>query len=121
MVPPGLRVTSFKNYIFQVFSDTPMVWWWKSRFGGGGRASGTFIGSNHFAGYLEMLIPLVFGFMLAQKRQKTEVRKREEGEKSRSRRSKRIIQGFRDKGSEVDPQITQIKADYEKDPQPRLL
>jgi len=41
--------------IFQVFSDTPMVWWWKSRFGGGGRASGTFIGSNHFAGYMEML------------------------------------------------------------------
>jgi len=21
--------------IFQVFSDTPMVWWWKSRFGKG--------------------------------------------------------------------------------------
>jgi len=60
--------------IFQVFSDAPMVWWWKSRFGSGGRASGTFIGSNHFAGYMEMLIPLIFGFMLAQKRQKTEVR-----------------------------------------------
>jgi len=150
--------------IFQVFSDAPMVWWWKSRFGSGGRASGTFIGSNHFAGYMEMLIPLIFGFMLAQKRQKTEVRnqkpedrgqgdgwmnrmipagldgkkrgrrtevrgqrtesvrraegeksRRLEGEKSRSRRSKGIIQGFRDKGSEVDPQITQIDADYEKE------
>ncbi|MFC1829802.1 O-antigen ligase family protein, partial [Thermodesulfobacteriota bacterium] len=57
--------------IYQSFSDTPRVWWWKT---GGGRAhyaSGTFIGSNHFAAYMEMIIPLCFGFFMAQKKQTT--------------------------------------------------
>ena len=54
--------------VFQIFSITPKVWWWKSRVGGVRFASGTFIGSNHFAAYMGMLVPLIFGFMLAQKK-----------------------------------------------------
>ncbi len=54
--------------VFQVFSVTPKVWWWKSRSGGGRYASGTFIVSNHFAGYMEMVLSLAFGFMIAQKK-----------------------------------------------------
>ena len=55
--------------IYQVFSITPKVWWWKSRVGGYRFASGTFIVSNHFAGYMEMVLCLAFGFLIAQKRQ----------------------------------------------------
>ena len=56
--------------IFQIFNITPRVWWWKSRVGSGSRfASGTFIGSNHFAGYMEMVLCLSFGFLIAQKKQ----------------------------------------------------
>ena len=55
--------------IFQIFNITPRVWWWKSRVGSGSRfASGTFIGSNHFAGYMEMMLCLTFGFLIAQKK-----------------------------------------------------
>ena len=56
--------------IFQIFNITPRVWWWKSRVGSGSRfASGTFVGSNHFAGYMEMVLCLTFGFLIAQKKQ----------------------------------------------------
>jgi O-antigen ligase len=55
--------------VYQVFSITPKVWWWKSRVGGYRYASGTFIVSNHFAGYMEMVLCLAFGFLIAQKRQ----------------------------------------------------
>lgn len=48
--------------VFQVFSVTPKVWWWKSRSGGGRYASGTFIVSNHFAGYMEMCPIACFWF-----------------------------------------------------------
>jgi len=54
--------------IFQVFSITPKVWWWKSRVGDHRWASGTFIVSNHFAGYMEMVLCLAFGFLIAQKK-----------------------------------------------------
>ncbi len=54
--------------IYQVFSIAPKVWWWKSRAGGYRFASGTFIGSNHFAGYMEMVLCLAFGFLIAQKK-----------------------------------------------------
>jgi len=54
--------------VYQVFSTTPQVWWWRSRIGASRFASGTFIGSNHFAGYMEMVLCLAFGFLIAQKR-----------------------------------------------------
>ncbi|MDF1593688.1 MAG: O-antigen ligase family protein [Desulfobacterales bacterium] len=54
--------------IYQLFSDAPRILWWGRRGGLAGRASGTYIVSNHFAGYLEMVIPLLFGFMIAQPR-----------------------------------------------------
>ncbi len=54
--------------IHQVYSETPRVWWLESR-AGGRWASGTYIVSNHFAAYLEMMIPLTLGFMVAQQHQ----------------------------------------------------
>ncbi len=54
--------------IAQTFSETPKIWWWTSRVGNAKFASGTFIGSNHFAFYLEMILPLCLGFMIAQHR-----------------------------------------------------
>ena len=54
--------------IYQVFTDTPNVWWWQSRVGRANYASGTFIVSNHFAAYMGMLVSLTFGFMIAQKK-----------------------------------------------------
>jgi O-antigen ligase len=54
--------------IAQTFSANPMIWWWKSRVGGAKFASGTFIGSNHFAFYLEMILPLTLGYMIGQKK-----------------------------------------------------
>jgi len=48
--------------------EPPRVWWWGKRGGFVGRASGTYIAANHFAGYLEMVILLLFGFMVAQRR-----------------------------------------------------
>jgi len=53
--------------IYQVFSEVPRVWWWKSRSGAGRFASGTYIVSNHFAGYMELIVPLTAGFMLAHR------------------------------------------------------
>jgi len=54
--------------IYQVFTDSPNVWWWQSRVGHAYYASGTFIVSNHFAAYMGMLVSLTFGFMIAQKK-----------------------------------------------------
>ncbi|RZB31506.1 MAG: hypothetical protein SRB2_04475 [Desulfobacteraceae bacterium Eth-SRB2] len=59
--------------IFQVFNVTPRVWWWKSRVGNSRWASGTFIVSNHFAAYMEMVLCLTFGFLIAQKRRTREM------------------------------------------------
>ena len=70
--------------VFQVFSITPRVWWWKSRAGGAHFASGTFIGSNHFAGYMQMLVPLIFGFMLAHTKRRSDVKGRISGIKVRT-------------------------------------
>jgi len=54
--------------IYQVFNVTTRVWWWPGRAGGGRYASGTFIGSNHFAGYMEMIVCVTFGFFISQEK-----------------------------------------------------
>ncbi len=54
--------------IYETFSVMPKIWWWKSRVGGARYASGTFIVSNHFAFYMEMILGMTFGFMIAQKK-----------------------------------------------------
>jgi len=59
--------------IFQTFSETPRVWWWKSRVGDSRFASGTFVGSNHFAGFMEMLVSIAFGFVIAQKKREKRI------------------------------------------------
>ena len=53
--------------IYQVFSETQKVWWWIHRSRYAGRATGTYIVANHFAGYLELIIPLIFGFKYVHK------------------------------------------------------
>ncbi|MFC1887089.1 O-antigen ligase family protein [Thermodesulfobacteriota bacterium] len=50
--------------IYAVFSLSPKVWWWQSRVGGARYASGTFVVSNHFAGYLEMVLGLTMGYVM---------------------------------------------------------
>jgi hypothetical protein len=47
--------------IYQLFSDSPRVLWWSRRGGLFGRASGTFTGANHYAGYLEIVIASFLG------------------------------------------------------------
>ncbi|MCP4350352.1 MAG: O-antigen ligase family protein [Desulfobacterales bacterium] len=57
---------------FQFLTDDPMVWWWRRAWRGiiekhfFQSVSGTFIGSNHFAFYMEMVILLCFGFIISQ-------------------------------------------------------
>jgi O-antigen ligase len=54
--------------IVQTVSIAPKVWWWKSRVGRLQWASGTFIVSNHFAAYMNMVLFLAFGFLIAQRK-----------------------------------------------------
>jgi len=63
----GLGIFEAMYALAQIFSETPRVWWWKSRAGTGGFASGTFIGSNHFAFYMEMMLGLSFGLVIAHR------------------------------------------------------
>jgi len=59
--------------IYQVFSPRPYVWWWPSRIGVEGWASGTFIGSNHFAGYMELIVFLGFGYLVALREKASQI------------------------------------------------
>jgi len=50
---------------YQLASDSPRVWWWvHARFSG--RATGTYIAPNHYAGYLLMALLLTLGCMVAR-------------------------------------------------------
>jgi len=70
---------------FQCFATRPVIWWWEKSWRGVKEASnfhaasGTFIGSNHFAFYMEMLFSLSFGFMVAQKKSKKRFHSPENG------------------------------------------
>ncbi|MCP4110751.1 MAG: O-antigen ligase family protein [Desulfobacteraceae bacterium] len=56
---------------FQFLTDDPVVWWWRRAWRGiiekhfFQSVSGTFIGSNHFAFYMEMVILLCTGFIIS--------------------------------------------------------
>jgi len=77
--------------IYQVFTETPRVWWWKSRVGSSNYASGTFIVSNHFAFYMEMSLSLTAGFVIAQKRRTGQM---ESGLKTLRASLQRIVGGL---------------------------
>jgi O-antigen ligase len=64
-----LFVGAFEAFyaIYQSIQHTPTVWWWASRAGEQRYSSGTFMGSNHFATYMVMLLSLTLGFIVAQK------------------------------------------------------
>jgi len=51
--------------IGQAFSAAPRVWWWPAR--SAHFASGTFVGSNHFASYMALVMPLTLGLAMAQR------------------------------------------------------
>ena len=50
--------------IVQTYSSSQKIWWWTNIYGKGW-VTGTYINRNHLAGFLEMLIPVCFGFVIA--------------------------------------------------------
>ncbi|MDM8516318.1 O-antigen ligase family protein [Desulfobacterales bacterium HSG16] len=54
--------------LFQMMTNKPMVWWWNRVSGFPGSVSGTFIGSNNYAFYMEIIVFTGMGFMIAQHR-----------------------------------------------------
>ncbi len=50
--------------IVQTYSGSQKIWWWTNIYGKGW-VTGTYICRNHLAGFLEMLLPLCFGFVIA--------------------------------------------------------
>ncbi len=55
--------------IFQVTSGGPAkIWWWTRISGHPNAVSGTLIGSNHFAFFMEMIFFVTLGFAIAQRR-----------------------------------------------------
>ena len=59
--------------VAQTYSSSQKIWWWTNDYGRGW-VTGTYINRNHLAGFLEMVIPLCMGFMIANlKRRKPKV------------------------------------------------
>jgi len=59
--------------VAQTYSSSQKIWWWTNNYGRGW-VTGTYINRNHLAGFLEMVIPLCMGFMIANlKRKKPKV------------------------------------------------
>ena len=50
--------------IVQTYSGSQKIWWWTNIYGKGW-VTGTYINRNHLAGFLEMLLPICFGFVIA--------------------------------------------------------
>jgi O-antigen ligase len=50
--------------IVQTYSGSQKIWWWTNDYYKGW-VTGTYINRNHLAGFLEMLTPLCFGFVIA--------------------------------------------------------
>ncbi len=50
--------------IVQTYSSSQKIWWWTNIYGKGW-VTGTYINRNHLAGFLEMLLPICFGFVIA--------------------------------------------------------
>jgi len=77
--------------VCQNFSDAPRVWWWKSRVGRAHYASGTYIVSNHFAGYMEMVLPMALGWMMALKKRSHRAASKHRGSR---RPVRRLVEWF---------------------------
>jgi len=60
--------------IVQTYSGSQKIWWWTNNYYKGW-VTGTYINRNHLAGFLEMLLPICFGFVIANVR-KTRSRQR---------------------------------------------
>ena len=50
--------------IAQTYSSSQKIWWWTNNYYGGW-VTGTYINRNHLGGFLEMVIPLCTGLMIA--------------------------------------------------------
>ncbi len=51
--------------IVQTYSGSQKIWWWTNIYVSKGWVTGTYINRNHLAGFLEMLLPICFGFVIA--------------------------------------------------------
>ena len=60
----GMGIFQVLYGIVQTYSGSQNIWWWTNIYGKGW-VTGTYINRNHLAGFLEMLLPLCFGFVIA--------------------------------------------------------
>jgi O-antigen ligase len=60
----GMGLFQVMYGIVQTYSGSQKIWWWTNNYYKGW-VTGTYINRNHLAGFLEMLLPLCFGFVIA--------------------------------------------------------
>jgi len=73
--------------IVQTYSGSQNIWWWTNIYGKGW-VTGTYINRNHLAGFLEMLLPICFGFVIANVKKSGSRQRYQENSISRFKRFK---------------------------------
>ena len=73
--------------IVQTYSGSQKIWWWTNTYGKDW-VTGTYINRNHLAGFLEMLLPICFGFVIANIKKTRNRQKYQEHSISRLKRFK---------------------------------
>lgn len=76
--------------IVQTYSGSQKIWWWTNIYGKGW-VTGTYINRNHIAGFLEMMIPLCFGFVIANVKKTRSRQRYQEDSISRLKRFKNWV------------------------------
>lgn len=76
--------------IVQTYSGSQKIWWWTNTYGKGW-VTGTYINRNHIAGFLEMMIPLCFGFVIANVKKTRSRQRYQEDSISRLKRFKNWV------------------------------
>ncbi len=61
----GMGIFEAVYGLFELYSKNPRILFYKKVYGLDS-ASGTFVNRNHFSGYLEMILPLAFGLIIAR-------------------------------------------------------
>ncbi len=76
--------------VAQTYSSSQKIWWWTNDYGRGW-VTGTYINRNHLAGFLEMVIPLCMGFMIANLKRRKRIQGFRDWVSSGEERSKIIL------------------------------
>ncbi len=76
--------------IMQTYSGSQNIWWWANIYYKGW-VTGTYINRNHLAGFLEMVIPLCFGFVIGSGKESRGRKRDQEDNISRLKRFKNWI------------------------------